>query len=505
MTHKTTLLTKIQNRTAIVAVIGLGYVGLPLAVAFAKAGFPVIGIDVDEKKVAAVNRGESYIRDVSSADLAVLVGGADLPSSAVGRRSLASDHRPSTTDHRSSVSDHRPSSIVYGHLSATTDYTVLEHADVAIICVPTPLSKTRDPDVRYILAAADAVAEHIHPGMLVVLESTTYPGTTEELLLPRLEAGYARRYGEGDHRPTTIDQRSTVVGRRSSVVDTRSSVVDGRSSFVGTDFFLAYSPERIDPGNTKYTVENTPKVVGGVTPDCLEVASALYGSVVSKVVPVSSPAAAEMTKLLENTFRAVNIALVNEVAIMCDKLGLDVWEVIDAAATKPYGFMKFTPGPGVGGHCIPLDPHYLSWKLKTLNYNARFIQLAGEINSEMPRYWVEKVVDALNEQGKPVKGSRVLVLGVAYKKDIDDVRESPALDIIELLRQKGADVRYHDPYVPEFSYNGTYFVSEPDVEAALAAADCVVVATDHSIYDWEAIRGQAACIVDTRNVLNKNV
>ena len=492
MTHKSTLLTKIQNRTAIVAVIGLGYVGLPLAVAFAKAGFPVVGIDVDEEKVEAVNRGESYIRDVSSEDIARLVRAADLPSSAVGRRSSASDHRPPTTDHRSSS----------GSLTATTDYAVLEHADAAIICVPTPLSKTRDPDVRYILAAADAVSEYIHPGMLVVLESTTYPGTTEELLLPRLEAGYARRFGGGDDRPTTKDQGPTAIDQRPTTNDQRSSFVGRRSSMVGTDFFLAYSPERIDPGNTKYTVENTPKVVGGVTPDCLEVASALYGSVVSEVVPVSSPAAAEMTKLLENTFRVVNIALVNEMMLMCDKLGLDVWEVIDAAATKPFGFMKFTPGPGVGGHCIPLDPHYLSWKLKTLNYNARFIQLAGEINSEMPRYWVEKVVDALNERGKPVKGSRVLVLGVAYKKDVDDVRESPALDIIELLRQKGADVRYHDPYVPEFSYNGTRFTSEADLDEALREADCVVVATDHSVYDWGHVKRVAKCVVDTRHVVD---
>jgi len=446
----------------VVAVIGLGYVGLPLAVAFAKAGFPVVGIDVDEKKVAAVSRGESYIRDVPSVDLAALVG------TTVNQRSSAGDHRPRTNDHRSPA----------GSLIATTDYTVLDDADVAIICVPTPLSKTRDPDVRYILSAADAVAEHIHPGMLVVLESTTYPGTTEELLLPRLEAGYGRRYGGPGERRMTNDQRSSVVGNH---------------------FFLAYSPERIDPGNKRYTVENTPKVVGGVTPNCLRVAMALYEPVVSRLVPVSSPAAAEMTKLLENTFRAVNIALVNETAIMCDKLGLDVWEVIDAAATKPYGFMKFTPGPGVGGHCIPLDPHYLSWKMKMLNYNARFIQLAGEINSEMPRYWVEKVVDALNEQGKAVKGSRVLVLGVAYKRDIDDVRESPALDILELLRQKGADVRYHDPYVPALSYNGVRFRRETDLDTALKVADCVVVATDHSVYDWRQIRAAARCLVDTRH------
>ena len=479
MTYKTALLSKIQNHTATIAVIGLGYVGLPLAVAFAKAGFPVIGIDVDERKVEAINRGESYIRDVPSADLAALVG-------------TTANQRLSTVGDRSSVDDHRP--LTAGSLSATTDYAVLEDADVAIICVPTPLSKTRDPDVRYIIAAADKVAEHVHPGMLVVLESTTYPGTTEELLLPRLEAGYARRYRESDKRPTTNDQRSSFVGGR-------SSVVGRRSSFVGNHFFLAYSPERIDPGNKKYTVENTPKVVGGVTPACLEVASALYGTVVSEVVPVSSPAAAEMTKLLENTFRVVNIALVNEMKLMCDKLGLDVWEVIEAAATKPFGFMKFTPGPGVGGHCIPLDPHYLSWKLKTLNYNARFIQLAGEINSEMPHYWVGKVVDALNEQGKPVKGSRVLVLGVAYKKDIDDVRESPALDIIELLRQKGADVRYHDPYVTQLSYDGIILRSEPDLHEALRTADCVIVVTNHSAYDWDLVKQAARCVVDTRHVL----
>jgi UDP-N-acetyl-D-glucosamine dehydrogenase len=270
---------------------------------------------------------------------------------------------------------------------------------------------------------------------------------------------------------------------------------------VGEDFFLAFSPERIDPGRTDWTVENTPKVVGGVTPACLEAAKSLYGQAIEHIVPVSSPAAAEMTKLLENTFRAVNIAMVNEVALMCDKLGLDVWEIIDAAATKPYGFMKFTPGPGVGGHCIPLDPHYLSWKLKTLNYNARFIQLAGEINSDMPRYWVEKVQDALNDVEKPVKGSRILVLGVAYKKDIDDVRESPALDIIALLREKGADIRYHDPYVSEFSYDGLRLISEPNLNAALAEADCVVVATDHTDYDWADVSERAALLVDTRHVL----
>ncbi len=433
MNQKASLLQKIQSHEARIAIIGLGYVGLPLALAFARNGFQVIGIDVDESKVEAVNRGESYVGDIPSDELARW-----------------------TVNARAD-----------GGILATTDYAALDDADAAIICVPTPLNKTRDPDVRYLIAAGESIARHLHPGMLVVLESTTYPGTTTELLLPILERG-----GSGE-----------------------------RSCRVGEDFFLAFSPERIDPGRTDWTVENTPKVVGGVTPACLEVASELYQQAIDRIVPVSSPAAAEMTKLLENTFRAVNIALVNEVALMCDKLGLDVWEIIDAAATKPYGFMKFTPGPGVGGHCIPLDPHYLSWKLKTLNYNARFIQLAGEINSDMPRYWVEKVQDALNDVEKPVKNSRILVLGVAYKKDIDDVRESPALDIIALLKEKGADIRYHDPYVPHFSYNDFSLSSESDLNAALDAADCVVIVTDHTTYDWGEIRKRAALLVDTRHVL----
>ena len=433
MNQKASLLQKIQNHDARIAIIGLGYVGLPLALAFARNGFQVVGIDVDESKVEAVNRGESYVGDIPSDELARW-----------------------TVNARAD-----------GGILATTDYAALNDADAAIICVPTPLNKTRDPDVRYLIAAGESIARHLHPGMLVVLESTTYPGTTTELLLPMLERG-----GSGE-----------------------------RSCKVGEDFFLAFSPERIDPGRTDWTVENTPKVVGGVTPACLEVASELYQQAIDRIVPVSSPAAAEMTKLLENTFRAVNIALVNEVALMCDKLGLDVWEIIDAAATKPYGFMKFTPGPGVGGHCIPLDPHYLSWKLKTLNYNARFIQLAGEINSDMPRYWVEKVQDALNDVEKPVKNSRILVLGVAYKKDIDDVRESPALDIIALLKEKGADIRYHDPYVSHFSYNDFSLSSESDLNAALDAADCVVIVTDHSTYDWGEIRKRAALLVDTRHVL----
>ena len=433
MNSQQLLLQKIANRQARIAIIGLGYVGLPLAVAFAKNGFRVTGIDVDETKVDAINRGDSYISDISSEER--------------GRWTSAGQRD--------------------GHIRATTDFSTLGDIDAAIICVPTPLNKTRDPDVRYLIAAGNSVARHLHPGMLIVLESTTYPGTTEELLLPMLKNG-----GRVDHPYK-----------------------------VGEDFFLAFSPERIDPGRTDWTVENTPKVVGGVTPACLELATALYSQAITQIEQVSSPAAAEMTKLLENTFRAVNIALVNEVALMCDKLGLDVWEIIDAAATKPYGFMKFTPGPGVGGHCIPLDPHYLSWKLKTLNYNARFIQLAGEINSDMPRYWVEKVQDALNDVAKPVKGSRVLVLGVAYKKDIDDVRESPSLDIIALLMEKGADIRYHDPHVPAFSYDDLSLSSERDLDAALAEADCVVIVTDHSSYDWAHIAKRAALLVDTRHVL----
>ena len=433
MREKQILLQKIAERQARIAIIGLGYVGLPLAVAFAKNGFQVIGIDIDERKVDAINRGESYISDIDSAELARWAG-------------------------------EKPQS---GSIIATTAYAALADADAAIICVPTPLNKTRDPDVRFLISAGEAVAQFLHPGMLIVLESTTYPGTTEELLLPMLEQG-----GQSGH-----------------------------PCKVGENFFLAFSPERIDPGRSDWTVENTPKVVGGVTPDCLDVATNLYEQAIEHVVPVSSPAAAEMTKLLENTFRAVNIAMVNEVALMCDKLGLDVWEIIEAAATKPYGFMKFTPGPGVGGHCIPLDPHYLSWKLKTLNYNARFIQLAGEINSDMPRYWVEKVQDALNDREKPVKGSNILVLGVAYKKDIDDVRESPALDIIALLHEKGAEIHYHDPHVPTFSYNGLRMNSEPDLDEALSKADCVVIATDHSIYDWAHIEKKASLLVDTRHVL----
>ncbi|MGQ9715551.1 MAG: nucleotide sugar dehydrogenase [Anaerolineae bacterium] len=416
------LLRKIGAREARVGVVGLGYVGLPLAVAFAEAGFSVTGLETDPERVRDVLAGRSYIPDVPSERLAPLVQG--------------------------------------GRLWATGDYAVVRDLDVLSICVPTPLSKTRDPDISYIVAATEAIAAHGRAGQLIVLESTTYPGTTEEVVLPRLLRNGCR---------------------------------------VGEDLFVAFSPERVDPGNTRYTLRNTPKVIAGITPTCLEVACALYGCIVERLVPVSSTRAAEMVKLLENTFRAVNIALVNEVALMCDRLGLDVWEVIDAAATKPFGFMPFYPGPGLGGHCVPVDPHYLSWKLRTLNYNARFIQLASEINASMPEYVARKVASALNDKGKPVKGARVLLLGVAYKRDVKDVRESPALDILRLLRTWGAEVQYHDPYVPSLSLEGEALSCVSLEPAVLAAADAVVVVTDHSAYDWDAVLAHARLVVDTRN------
>jgi UDP-N-acetyl-D-glucosamine dehydrogenase len=421
--NKHELLQKIEARQATVGVVGLGYVGLPLAVALTQAGFKVIGIDVDAWKVTALNNGESYVEDVDSDDL------------------------------RSMVNN--------GMLRASTDYHELVDADAISICVPTPLRKTKDPDISYIINAAENIAQHGGTGKLIILESTTYPGTTEEVILPRL-------MDNGDE--------------------------------VGRDFFLAFSPERIDPGRTDYDMFSTPKVIGGVTADCLEVALALYGTFVQELVPVSSTAAAEMVKLLENTFRAVNIALVNEVTLMCDKLGLDVWEVVEAAATKPYGFMKFTPGPGVGGHCIPLDPHYLSWKLKTVNYKARFIELAAEVNSFMPDYVVSKVADALNRERKAINGSHILILGTAYKPNIGDVRESPALDIIHLLQERGALISFHDPYVADLAHEGFDLRSVELTETALQQSDCVVIATDHACYDWEWIAGRAKLIVDTRNI-----
>jgi len=422
--YRELLLSKLASRQARTAVIGLGYVGLPLAVELASAGFHVVGIDVDVRRVEAINAGQSYIGDVPAADLAAMVRA--------------------------------------GRLSATTDFSGLRECDAVSICVPTPLSKTRDPDLSYVMSAADAVAAHVHAGMLIVLESTTYPGTTDEIIVPRIVHNGLR---------------------------------------VGQDVFVAFSPERIDPGRQDYVLKTTPKVVGGVTTACTDIAAALYAHVTERVVPVSSAAAAEMVKLLENTFRAVNIALVNEVLLMCDKLGLNAWEIIEAAATKPYGFMKFTPGPGVGGHCIPLDPHYLSWKLRTLDYNARFIQLASEVNTSMPAYWVNQLADALNQARKAVNGSRVLILGVTYKPNVDDVRESPALDIIQLLEARGAQVGFHDPFVNSLRHEGleTPFV-ELD-EAHLAAADCVMIVTDHAIYDWAWITEHAALIVDTRHAL----
>jgi UDP-N-acetyl-D-glucosamine dehydrogenase len=422
---KQKLLTLLDEKNAKVAILGLGYVGLPLAVVFAEAGFNVIGIDPDERKVNTICRGESHIQDVPGEQVARLVTG--------------------------------------GKLDATTDFSVLRLADAVSICVPTPLRKTGDPDLSFILSATDELAKYVHPGMIVVLESTTYPGTTREILLPKL--------------------------------------AEEQGLTVGEDFFLAFSPERVDPGREDWTTLNTPKVIGGITPACSEVAAAWYAQALQTVVPVSSAEVAEMAKLLENTFRMINIGLVNEMAIMCDRLGVDVWEVIDAAATKPFGFMKFTPGPGLGGHCIPIDPLYLSWKLRGLQYTARFIELASEINTGMPRYVVGKVQDALNEQGKPIKGSQVLVLGAAYKPDIDDLRESPALDVIGLLDKKGACVSYHDPYVPHLQHDGWSLDSVPDLMRAVKTADCVVIVTNHSSYDYPAILAAAGLVVDTRNAL----
>lgn len=421
------LLAKIETHQARVAIIGLGYVGLPLAVVFGEAGFHVTGIDVVQAKVDALNQGESYVEDIPSGRLWPL--------------------------------------LERGLFTATTDFGTLAECDAVSICVPTPLRKARDPDISYIVSATNEIARHLHPGMVIVLESTTYPGTTTEIILPRLLEG-APKLRVGEH------------------------------------FYLCFSPERVDPGRTDWTTTNTPKVMGGVTPTCLQAGQALYQQAIERVVPVSSTEAAEMVKLLENTFRAVNIGLVNEVLLMCSTLGLDAWEVIEAAATKPFGFMKFTPGPGLGGHCIPIDPLYLSWKLKTLNYTARFIELANEINTSMPRYWTQRVQEALNEAGKPLKGSLILILGVAYKKNVSDTRESPALDIIHLLKEKGAQVKYHDPFVPSLHYDDELALDTvPDLEAALHEADCTVIVTDHTSYDWSHIVNQTRLVVDTRGIL----
>jgi UDP-N-acetyl-D-glucosamine dehydrogenase len=412
---------RLRGGEARLGTLGLGYVGLPLSVEFATGGLRVTGFDLSPEKVAAVNRGESYIKDVDSSRV----------------RSLVQE----------------------GRLRASSDFALLAECDAVIICVPTPLSKTKDPDLSMVVDAAKAIAERLRPGQLVVLESTTYPGTTEELILP---------------------------------------ILASKGLAVGEGFFLAFSPERVDPGNARYNTRNTPKIIGGVTATCTRVARALYARAIDTVIPVSSTQTAEMVKLLENTFRSVNIGLVNEVALMCERLHVDVWEVIEAAASKPFGFMPFFPGPGLGGHCIPIDPLYLSWKLKTLNYRARFIELAGEINSAMPEHVCERVAQALNDREKSVKGSRVLVLGVSYKRDVEDVRESPALDILRILESKGARVGYNDPYVPELQLDRTALRSE-DLLPAVRAADVVVIVTDHSAYPYREIVEAAGVVVDTRN------
>jgi len=420
---------KLANRTAKVGVVGLGYVGLPLAVEMAKAGFTVHGFDLSAPKIDAIVRGESYIPDVPTAEVGEL------------RRS--------------------------GKLFATTDPAVLREVDTVNICVPTPLRKTKDPDLSYVVSAVEMVAKHLRAGQLIVLESTTYPGTTDEVVKPILE---------------------------------KTGLVAGR------DFFLAFSPERVDPGNAKFNTRNTPKVVGGLTPDCTKLAKALYSASIECVIEVSSTRVAEMVKLLENTFRAVNIGLVNELALMCDRLGLSVWEVVDAAATKPFGFMPFYPGPGLGGHCIPIDPFYLSWKVREVGFEARFIELAGQVNGAMPHHVVDKITDALNSHSKSIRGSRILIVGVAYKRDIDDLRESPALDVMALLKQKGADVSFHDPFVPHLSeeWPGHQAMdSVPLTDAVLERSDCAVIITDHSAFDYDRIVANSKLVVDTRNAVKR--
>lgn len=407
----------------LLGIVGLGYVGLPLVVECAEAGLTVLGFDVNEEVAALINRGESHIQDVPAEKVARLVEA--------------------------------------GRISATSDMSRLGECDAISICVPTPLSKTRDPDVSYILSATTAVAEGLRAGQVVVLESTTYPGTTRELVLPELEKTGLK---------------------------------------VGEDFFLCFSPERVDPGNPTWQTRNTPKVIGGITEACTRVGTALYERFIDTMVPVSSAEAAELTKILENTFRAVNIGMVNETALIADRLGVDVWEVIEAAATKPFGFMKFTPGPGLGGHCIPVDPHYLAWRMKELNYRTRFIELASEVNGEMPYFVREKVRDALNSVTKPVRRSKILVLGVAYKRDIEDVRESPALDILRLLREDGAELSYHDPYVPSLVHEGLDLTSVELTDEALDDSDAVLIVTDHSDTDYARVIERARIVVDTRNV-----
>jgi len=422
------LIAKAERRQILFGIVGLGYVGLPLAVELSRAGYRVLGFDVNPNVVEGVNEGRSHVKDVTDAQL--------------------------------------QKAMECGRFSATTDMSRLSEPDAISICVPTPLSKFKDPDVSFIVAATEAVKKRLRRGQAIILESTTYPGTTREIMLPALESTGLK---------------------------------------VGQDFFLAFSPERVDPGNQSYGTRNTPKVVGGITADCRAVAVALYQPAIDTLVPVSTTEAAELVKLLENTFRSVNIGLVNEMAIVCDMLGVNVWEVIEAAATKPFGFMKFLPGPGLGGHCIPIDPHYLAWKMRGLNYKTRFIDLAGELNTEMPVFWVRKLSEALNGQGKAVQGASVLVLGVAYKRDIEDIRESPALDIIRLLEGQGARVSYFDPHVPRFREDGQEFRSVDLTPEVVAAADCVIVVTDHTAVDYRMIKRQAKLVVDTRNALPKEV
>ena len=420
------LITKAERRQLQFGIVGLGYVGLPLAVELAQAGYRVLGFDLNPDVVEGLNAGRSHVKDVTDAQLQKQCE----------------------------------------RFSATTDMSRLSEPDAISICVPTPLSKFKDHDVSFIVAATEAVKQRLRRGQAIILESTTYPGTTREIMLPALES---------------------------------------TGLTVGQDFFLAFSPERVDPGNSRYGTRNTPKVVGGITADCRRVAVALYQPAIDTLVPVSTTEAAELVKLLENTFRSVNIGLVNEMAIVCDKLGVDVWEVIDAAATKPFGFMKFLPGPGLGGHCIPIDPHYLAWKMRGLNYKTRFIDLAGELNTEMPMFWVHKLTEALNGQGKAVRGASVLVLGVAYKRDVEDIRESPALDIIRLLEGQGARVTYFDPHVPRFREDGQEFRSVELTPDVVAAADCVMIVTDHTVVDYRMIKRMAKLIVDTRNAIPKEL
>jgi len=422
MSTENSLLLKIKEKNAAVGIIGLGYVGLPLGVEFALSGYNVKGFDLDQKKITSIKDGISYIKDVLTEELSKVVKS--------------------------------------GNFSATTNFDELSEMDAIIICVPTPLRKTKDPDISYVVSATKEIAKRLRKEQIIVLESTTYPGTTEELIKPQLEE---------------------------------------TGLIAGKDFFLAFSPERVDPGNKNYKTKNTPKLIGGLTKNCLELTTELYKNVMEKIVPVSSPKVAEMAKILENTFRAINIGLANETAIICDKLDINVWEVIDAAATKPFGFMPFYPGPGLGGHCIPIDPQYLSWKLKYYNYNARFIEIADEINSKMPEYVVQKIADALNTVKKPINGSKILILGVAYKPDISDLRESPALDIISLLSEKNAEIFYNDPYVPEFNENDFSFKST-NLDN-LDQYDIVIIATNHSSYDYNDIFNKSKLIFDTRNAL----